>query len=33
MHLVSMVIAAVILTVVLSAAGSLWFWYIRSQED
>jgi hypothetical protein len=30
--MISMAIAFVILTLVLSASGMLWFWYIRSQE-
>jgi hypothetical protein len=30
--MIAMVIAAVILTVVLSASSLLWFWFVRSQD-
>ncbi len=30
--MIAMVIAAVILAILLSASGILWFWFVRSQD-
>ena len=30
--MISLVIAIVVLTLVLTASGALWFWFVRSQD-